>query len=125
MKLITVSSKDVAHLLQATFPDYRKKKAIIVPSTEVGLHGLNWEGGSRAMYRACTLSGNATGGADSFHALAPWANPAEGAKLPIPPGMVVVEAGTFCGKPATARVYVNPADMPKFLTAPDPVLAIA
>ena len=32
-------------------------------------------------------------------------------------GFVLIQAGTFCGKAATASVYVNPANMPKLLAA--------
>jgi hypothetical protein len=35
----------------------------------------------------------------------------------IPEGIAIVETGIFMGKTATARVYVNPSNMAKLLTA--------
>jgi hypothetical protein len=35
----------------------------------------------------------------------------------IPEGIAIVETGVFMGKAATARVYVNPANMAKLLPA--------
>jgi hypothetical protein len=41
----------------------------------------------------------------------------------LPEGFVLVEAGTFLGKPATAKVFLNPANITKILPAgwPDAV----
>jgi hypothetical protein len=33
----------------------------------------------------------------------------------LPEGFALVETGIFCGKTATARVYLNPANMAKYL----------
>ena len=33
----------------------------------------------------------------------------------LPEGFALVSAGTFCGKPATAHVYLNPANLAKLL----------
>lgn len=35
----------------------------------------------------------------------------------IPPGFVLVRAGTFCGKPSTAEILFHPSDMPRYLPA--------
>jgi hypothetical protein len=35
----------------------------------------------------------------------------------LPEGFALVETGIFCGKTATAHVYLNPANMAKYLTA--------
>jgi hypothetical protein len=35
----------------------------------------------------------------------------------LPEGFALVAAGTFCGKPATAHVYLNSANMAKLLAA--------
>jgi hypothetical protein len=37
--------------------------------------------------------------------------------LMLPEGFALVKAGTFCGKPSTAHVYLNPANMPLYLSA--------
>jgi hypothetical protein len=35
----------------------------------------------------------------------------------LPEGFALVAAGTFCGKAATAHVYLNPANMARLLAA--------
>lgn len=90
---------------------YRKHKVIVVLSDTVTLSGLNWDGGSRTSYTALTLAGGrVTGNTDRYHMMAPWNNPAEGARMPLPSGYVVLAGGTFCGKPSTMTVYINPYD---------------
>jgi hypothetical protein len=105
----------VAAIVAATFPDYRRKTVTIRAAENVTLYDLNWSGGTRAEYRACTLDGKAAGNTDRYNHVAPWQNAAEGASVPIPSGMVVVRGGHFCGKPSLLTIHVNPADMPKYL----------
>jgi hypothetical protein len=109
---------DLAAIVRATFPQYKRRIVTVRAAESVTLHGLNWSGGSRSEYVGCTLDAQATGSSLRYSALAPWVNHAEGASVPIPPGMVMVEGGTFCGKPSLLRITVNPADMPKFLSGP-------
>jgi hypothetical protein len=33
----------------------------------------------------------------------------------LPEGFALVSAGTFCGKPGTAKIYFNPANLSKYL----------
>ena len=96
---------------------YKRKSVVIKAAETVTLHDLNWSGGTRAEYSVFTIDGQYVSNTLPYSALAPWANRAEGAKLPIPEGFIVVEHGCFCGKPARARIYVHPANMPKLLTA--------
>lgn len=107
---------------------YRKHKVIVVISDRVTLSNLNWDGGSRRSYTAMTIDGGrVTGNTGKYAMMAPWNNPAEGKTLPLPPGYIVISTGTFCGKPAAATIYINPADTghAKFASAglPAPVLA--
>lgn len=111
---LTVSRKDVAQIVAATFPDYRGRKIKVGASADVTLHDLNWSGGTRSQYRTCTVAGQPTGSADRYNHMAPWEK-AEGATLPIPAGFVCVEHTFFCGKDSGLRIYVNPADMPKMI----------
>lgn len=121
MNSIELASKDVAQIIRATFPSYRKRKVRIVPSDSVTVYDLNWSGGTRNEYRACTLNGERLGSLARFNAMAPWDNrQIEGATLPIVQGAVVVEGGFFCGKESTLRIHVHPADMPKYLPEPSP-----
>ena len=116
MNTTYVSTKDVKSILAATFPDYRKKQVGIDASGKCAFFDLNWSGGTRSQYVACTLAGKTLGSASNYNAMAPWdPRQIEGQTVDIPPGCCIVRAGTFCGKPSTATIYVNPADMPKLL----------
>ena len=95
--------------------NYRKRQVAIRAAEYVTLNNLNWDGGSRNSYAAFTLDGAPLGNADKHHAPAPWENAAEGARVLVPQGACLVQYGTFCGKDATAYIYVNPADMPRVL----------
>lgn len=107
--------ESIRAIVEATFPDYRRTKVCIQPSESVTLHDLNWSGGTRSEYRACTLSGEPLGSSEKYSALAPWSNPAEGAELPVPPGAVVARGGHFCGRPSMLTIHVHPSDMPRYL----------
>ena len=107
----------ITAIVRATFPDYRRKTIRVVARREVCLSGLNWSGGSRSEYRACTLSGIAIGDTSHYSRCAPWANPAEGQMVQIPSCMVVVSGGHFCGKVSMLTLYVPPQDMPKLFPA--------
>jgi len=112
---IHVTEEQVRPVVRATFPDYRGKKFQVVAAESVTLHDLNWSGGSRSSYRACTLTGAPLGGADKYQMMAPWDNPAERQTLPILPGACVVEHCIFCGQDMGLRIYVHPADMAPLL----------
>lgn len=108
-KIPTKEVKDIARLI-----GYRKKTVCVKPATEHTMHGVNWSGGSRTQYTMVDLR--------TMKALTPdlgrpppWANPAEGAKVEIPPDCVLIAHGIFCGKPATAFMYVHPDSMPRML----------
>jgi len=116
---LEVPTKDVAQIIKATFPSYRKRKVHIRACETVSLQDLNWSGGTRSEYRACTLDGKSLGGLDRFNAMAPWdSRQIEGVSLPLMAGAVVVRGGHFCGKESTITIHVHPADMPKYLPKP-------
>jgi hypothetical protein len=112
---IELKPADVKAIINATFPDYRRKKVWVYASETVTLHDLNWSGGTRMQYRGATLNGQFAGSADKHNHVAPWDNKAERARVPIPQGHVVVSYGTFCGKPSMLSIYVHPLDMPRLL----------
>jgi hypothetical protein len=104
-------------IVNATFPGYRRRKVLIRACEEVGLDDLNWSGGTRSEYRTCTLDGQPVGSSARYNAMAPWdAGQIEGKQLPIPQGFLVVRGGYFCGKESLLSIYVNPADMPRYVT---------
>jgi hypothetical protein len=114
---IKATRAQVERLVRATFPAYRGRKFRVYAAAHVTLHDLNWSGGSRSQYRTCTLAGEPIGSADKHNQVAPWNQTAEGQTVPVPQGAVCVRHSMFCGKDMGLSFYVNPADMPRLLTA--------
>ena len=110
-----LSPSDVPNLIRGTFPTWKGKKVRLQAAETVTISNLNWGGGTRSQYRACTLSGQPTGNADAANQTAPWNNPVEGKPVQIPTGHVLVEHSIFCGKDAGLTIYVHPQDMPRYL----------
>ena len=108
--MITIESTKVKNIIAATFPDYRKKKVIVSISESITLHDLNWSGGTRAEYRACTIDGRSLDNQYNMSAPAPWNNPFEGLSFKIPEGIIIAQAGFFCGKPSLLHLTVNPVN---------------
>lgn len=115
---VQVSKKDVLPIVRASFPEWNGRKIRVKASESVRLHDLNWSGGTRSQYRACTINGASIEAKRDLNAPAPWDNQYEGAKCDIPQGIAIVEHSFFCGKDSGLRIHVNPLDMPKFLPAP-------
>lgn len=116
MARIEASPKDFAAIIKATFPDYRGKKITIDTSGRVHFYDLNWIGGTRSEFKACTLGGQPLGSSARYNAMAPWdPQQIEGKSVDVPQGCVMVRGGYFCGKPSMLTITCNPADMPKLL----------
>jgi hypothetical protein len=124
---------EVQSAIRAAFPSYKKRSAFISVFSE---HGVNvntfWDGGSRDEYAIVEL---ATG---KRHALPTRTHPffdiasrgvsgetealsvdARGnitLKL-LPDGFALVQGGIFCGKTATAHIYLNASNIAKYLEA--------
>ena len=112
-----VKTKEVRRIVDATFPDYRKREVIIEAGESVTFYDLNWSGGTKNEYRACAFDGTTNDRRLDMGRPAPWVNPCEGLTVQIPRDCLVVEGGYFCGQEKTLQILVNPANMPKFLTA--------
>lgn len=112
MSKIQIARSLLEPLIRATFPEYAGKTCYVEVRETISFHDLNWSGGSRNQYRACTIDGKPTGSLDKFNQAAPWNNPAEGAKAQIPPGLVVVQHCLFCGKDLGLTFSYNAADFP-------------
>ena len=115
MDTIERSAKEFTKFLRPL--GYKRRTVHIRAAENVGLYDLNWSGGTRSTYTVFTLDGQLVSDTSRYSQLHPWDNKAEGAKLPLPEGFVVVRTGFFCGKESKATVYVNPANMPKLLAA--------
>jgi hypothetical protein len=114
---IKVTKQDVWAIIKATFPDYRGRKIVVKPKSSISVcHAdLNWSGGSRYQYRACSLSGQPTGSLDRHNASAPWEKAPGSTSIQIPLRHCIVEHVIFCGKDLGLRIYVRPEDMPRLL----------
>jgi uncharacterized Fe-S cluster protein YjdI len=113
---ITVRKAEVAPIVAATFPEYRGKKFRVEFREQVCLLDLNWSGGSRSQYRACTLSGEALGSSAKYNAMAPWdSRQVEGQSVAVPQGACMVRHSHFCGKDTGITITINPADAPKWI----------
>lgn len=112
MSAIKTTKKEVWSIAGKAFPDYTGRKFHIVETVNIGLHDLNWGGGTRVQYKAVKLDGSTVNEAEIP---APWAHQEEGRILSIPEGWAVVTHAIFCGTDMGLTVYVNPANMAKFL----------
>ena len=115
--MLEIKSKDVKGIIQATFPEYRKRKVYIKPVEKVKFNDVNWsEGGSISIYKACTIDWKPLNEKIDMGIPAPWNNPFEGLEIPLPINNVIVEGGFFCGQERILYLYINPANMPKLIT---------
>ena len=90
-------------IIKKVLPNYRKRTAILNHQDSVRLHGRYWDGGSRTTWFTMHRNG-------IVHQIAsrndyPFTAPEM--EISITDGVVVVSAGTFCGKPSTACLYIN------------------
>ena len=108
---IHVEPKTVGALIKATFPDYNGNKVRIMPVESITFTDLNWSGGTRNQYQACTITGESIDSRHNMNALAPWDNQFEGKSVSIHMDLAVVEHGYFCGKDMGLTIYVNPQNM--------------
>lgn len=82
----------------------KKRSFYFEPANTVTPRG-GWSGGSRSCYTAIEWR---TGKPYAFHIGDQWSIQAKQQVLPA--GVILIETGTFCGKPATPRIYCNPTE---------------
>ena len=115
MSYETMPAKQFKDIIKATFPDYRKRTVVIAPREKVTFHDVNWSGGTRSEYRACSIDGKRAEKTPHMGLNAPWNNPYSGLTIDLPVNTVIVEGGYFCGKKRQLYIYVHPANMPLLL----------
>lgn len=115
---IKVTRKQVAGIINATFPDYKGRKFSIEATRSVILHDLNWDGGTKNEYAFIRADGLTA----ELPEFSPFNNPAEGKEISLPNDVIVVNHIFFCGHDCGIRIMVNPDILQKVL--PQPVLAI-
>lgn len=108
----------IKKLIVCAFPDYRKKKAMMSYFPENGVQiNSYWDGGSKDEFVIVNTSGQIK--------TLPTSHPEYDLKgisgqtpdveavngnvylRRLPKGFVLIRSGTFCGKPATAHVYLS------------------
>jgi hypothetical protein len=123
------SSPEVKRVVAAAFPGYKKHNAYLSEfSNEVTVNSY-WDGGSKSVFvlvelatltrKSLPTSSHPYFDLQSASGITPDVTFDRGNVTlnHLPEGIALVEGGTFCGKPATAHVYVNPANLTKFLGA--------
>jgi len=127
--LLVRQHPEVARVIRAAFPAYRKQKFSIGPFYPMRVNS-EWSGGSRdyfAVVNLVTLEryevtvGHcyfdvASHGIKNIDTEVVTVDRVGNVTLNVlPEGFALVSCGIFCGKPGTAAVYVNPANLTKFL----------
>lgn len=125
------TAPEVKAVVLAAFPSYRKRSAFL--SAFPGSLNINsyWDGGSRDEYaivelatmqrRAMPTSTHpyfdiaARGMANQDNGIVESDRVGNLTLKLLPEGFALVRAGTFCGKAATAHVYLNPDNFAKLL----------
>ena len=110
------TAPELVRVIRAADSTYRKHQATLCALETVSLSNTYWDGGSRSTYTAVCLTTGRNKGAPQYDP-PQFGGPATAPTVAIPEGIAIVETGVFMGKTATARVYVNPANMAKLLTA--------
>jgi hypothetical protein len=105
---------EIARVIRSVDPKYRKHKAIIAGAERVTLSGTYWDGGSRSSYTAVNLETGLSIDAPQYSP-PQFGGPKVDPVVELPEGVVIVRTGIFCGKTETAKVFVNPANLTKFL----------
>jgi hypothetical protein len=134
IKVELKNTPDLKKLIQAADPSYKKRNAFV---SAFSSHGVNinshWDGGSRSLYAIVDIVTGQKKALPShthpFYDIAAkgLANQTDGVVsidgggnvtlMALPENYALVETGHFCGKVATAHVFLNPANMPKYLEA--------
>ena len=136
MRVNLKATPEVARIVKAAFPDYRKREAVVETFSEHG-EQINsyWDEGSKSIFALVDIAtmqkkSLPTSTHPFFDVIGRGIGKGENAILSvdrvgnitlkrIPDGLALVEAGWFCGKPVTARVYVNAGTLnARMLTAP-------
>ena len=133
------TAPELKRVITAGFPSYKKLRAYLSTFPEHGM-GINsyWDGGSRDEFAIVELSTlrrkNLPTSSHPYFDIARHGIAGESEVIAVthagnvtlktlPEGFALVSCGVFCGKTATAHVYLNSANLAKMLpAAPAPVL---
>jgi hypothetical protein len=125
-------SPELRGIIAKAFPSYRRKTASFGAFAGPVNISSYWDGGSRNEFAIVSLETGQVWHAPRSHpyfeiAGRGMANQSAGPVHTdhvgnvyldvLPPNCALVEAGTFCGKPAHARISLNPENLAKLLPA--------
>ena len=132
MRIELKSSPEVKRVVTAAFPSYRKHNVGLSVFHPMNINSY-WDGGSRAEFAIVSLAtgerkslptrthpyfdvarNGLTNTQDNYVSVDHVGNETLNV---LPEGFALVEAGTFCGKQATAHVYLNRDNLAKLLPA--------
>lgn len=106
---------EIARVIKAADPSYKKRKAFVSVVDFVTLTGTYWDGGSRDTYTAVDLASYQRITAPQYDP-PQFGGPAKPLTVDLPNNVAIVRTGVFCGKTATAHVYVKPLNVAKLFT---------
>lgn len=110
------TAPEIARVIRAADPTYRKQAALILARERVMLSGTYWDEGSRSTYHAVDLRTLRSLGAPQYDP-PQYCGPSTDPVVAIPENVAIVKTGIFQGKTATATVYIHPANMAKLIGA--------
>ncbi len=115
------ASPEFTRIIRAAFPSYKKKNVFLSEFSEGSSVTINsmWDGGSRSVFvlvELSTLQVKALPTAShpyfDMHGVTETTPDVVITRgivdlVRLPEGFALIEGGSFCGKPATAHVYLN------------------
>ena len=108
------SAPELARVIRAADPTYRKREACLLVRETVRLSGTYWDGGSRDTYHAIDLRTLRALPAPQYNP-PQFGGPATDPVVEVPEGVAIVKTGIFMGKVATATVYIHPANATRLI----------
>lgn len=129
LKIELKSAPEVKRLINRILPEYRKHNVYL---SEFHPQSINsyWDGGSKTYYTLVDLSTMKTAplptSTHPFFDVARYGVRGESEAVSVdhagnitlkvlPENFALITSGIFCGKPGTAHIYLNPANMTKLL----------
>lgn len=132
-KIELKTAPEVKRVVLAAFPSYRKHNAWLSAFPESGMNvNSYWDGGSKDEYAIVDLATMRTKpmpssthpyfdvaryGIQGSNDLVEVSDRGNITLKQLPENFAIVRAGTFCGKAATAHVFIPAANMPRLLEA--------
>lgn len=115
MKEIHVRKKDVAAIVDATFPEYKGKKFKIKAANSITFSRLNWSNGAKDEYVACGFNKD-----KQTASYLPWPSTqyVEGNTQELYPGIAIVMHTRSGSQDLGLTIYMHPDNIPTNLTVP-------